>query len=141
MAIPPLRYLDPEGTDPEIVLTVRSNLHAPAVARAFVRSGVELLGSTDADDVVLLTSEAVTNSVEHAHTDAVEVRLRRHGDLVRVSVADDDPAVPEIAPLDPMRVGGFGLRLIDLLADEWGVEVVTDRKRVWFEIALPITTA
>ncbi|WP_421119436.1 ATP-binding protein [Aquihabitans daechungensis] len=139
MATSPLRHIDPDTTDPEIVLTVRSSIHAPAVARAFVRSGVELLGSENSDDAVLLTSEAVTNSVEHADTDAVEVSLRRHGDLVRVAVTDDDPAVPEMAPIDPTTVGGFGLRLIDLLAEEWGVEVVNgDGKCVWFEITLPI---
>jgi anti-sigma regulatory factor (Ser/Thr protein kinase) len=141
MAPTPLRHIDPDETDPEIVLIVRSCVLAPAVARAFVRSGVALLGWTESEDAVLLTSEAVSNSVEHAHSKAVEVSLRRHGRLVRVGVTDDDPIVPEMAPLDPTAVGGFGLRLIDLLSDEWGIEVVKgDGKCVWFEIALPIAT-
>jgi len=124
MAPTPLRHIDPDETDPEIVLIVRSCVLAPAVARAFVRSGVALLGWTASSD-----------------SEAVEVSLRRHGRLVRVGVTDDDPIVPEMAPLDPTAVGGFGLRLIDLLSDEWGIEVVKgDGKCVWFEIALPIAT-
>ena len=127
-----------EGADPVVHLTVRASLHAPAVARAFIRSAVELLGSTAPDDVVLLTSEAVTNSVVHTRTDAVEVSLFRHGDAVHVEVTDADPAEPEVQTADPTRVGGFGVRLIDQLADEWGVAPVPgEGKCVWFEVALP----
>ena len=93
------------------------------------------------DGAVLMTSEAVTNSIERAHTGAVEVRLRRHGELLRVAVTDDDPVVPVMAAVDPLRVGGLGLRLIDLLAEEWGVEVRDgDGKCVWFEITLAVAT-
>ncbi len=137
-----LRHLDPDGSDPEILLTVRCSLHAPAVARAFVRSGIELLGSDDPEDAVLMTSEAVSNSVEHADTDAVEIGLSRHGKVIRVAVTDDDPVAPVMAPIDPTVVGGFGMHLIDLLADDWGVDVVNgDGKCVWFEIDLPVLPA
>lgn len=137
MATTVLRWSEPDGVELEMVLTMRASIHAPAVARAFVRSGVERLGARRADDAVLLTSEAVTNSIEHAETDAVEVSLGRHGHLIRVSVTDDDPEVPQMSPLDPAQVGGFGLRLIDLLAHDWGIEVVIDDgKCVWFDVAI-----
>jgi anti-sigma regulatory factor (Ser/Thr protein kinase) len=138
MATLPLHELPPTGEDPVVHLTVRSSLHAPAIARAFIKSAVELLGSTAPDDAVLLTSEAVTNSVVHAATDAVEVSLFRHGDAVHVSITDMDPGEPEIQPADPTRIGGFGVRLIDQLADDWGVEPVPgEGKCVWFVVALP----
>lgn len=127
----------PEEVDPVLHLTVRAGLHAPAMARAFVRCAVELVGASAPEDAVLLTSEAVTNSVEHASTDVVEVSLCRHGRNVRVSVTDTDPHPPEMQDVDPSRIGGLGVRLIDLLAEEWGVEPVgADGKRVWFEVAL-----
>ncbi|MCU1371443.1 MAG: rsbU4 [Ilumatobacteraceae bacterium] len=128
------------SADPVVHLTVRASLDAPAVARAFVRSGVELLGSSAPDDAVLLTSEVVTNSVVHADTDEVEVLLRRHGDAVHVAVTDSDPEQPEMQEADPTRVGGFGVRLIDELADDWGVDPLAGEggagKCVWFEVAL-----
>jgi anti-sigma regulatory factor (Ser/Thr protein kinase) len=131
-----------DGIDPVVHLTVRAGLHAPALARAFIRSAVELLGATAPDDVVLLTSEAVTNSVVHADTDAVEVSLFRHGDAVHVSITDADPEEPEILDPDPGRVGGYGVRLIDQLADEWGITPVEgEGKCVWFEVALPAPSA
>lgn len=138
MATTVLRCSEPDGVELEMVLTMRASIHAPAVARAFVRSGVERLGSLQTEDAVLLTSEAVTNSVEHAETEAVEISLGRHGELIRVAVTDDDPVVPQMSPLDPSQVGGFGLRLIDLLAHDWGIEVVNDDgKCVWFDVAVP----
>lgn len=138
MAMPQLLQLPPDGADPVVHLTVRAGLHAPAIARAFIRSAVELLGSAAPEDVVLLTSEAVTNSVIHAHTDAVEVALFRHGDAVHVAVTDGDPGEPAMQDEDPTRIGGFGVRLIDQLADDWGVDPVPgEGKCVWFEVALP----
>lgn len=138
MAMTQLHDLPPTGDDPVVHLTVRAGLHAPAMARAFIKSAVELLGSVAPADAVLLTSEAVTNSVVHASTQAVEVSLFRHDGAVHVSITDSDPGEPEIQELDPTRVGGFGVRLIDQLADDWGVEPVPgEGKCVWFVVALP----
>jgi anti-sigma regulatory factor (Ser/Thr protein kinase) len=120
-------------------LTVSAGLHAPALARAFIKSAVEFLGSVAPEDAILLTSEAVTNSVVHAQTDAIEVSLYRDGDVVHVSVTDGDPGRPEVQDADPTRVGGFGVRLIDQLADDWGVEPIPgEGKTVWFEVALAV---
>jgi anti-sigma regulatory factor (Ser/Thr protein kinase) len=125
----------PEGVDPILHLTVRASLDAPGIARAFIRCAVELLGSSASEDVLLLTSEAVTNSVVHASTESVGVSLWRCDGHVHVSVTDNDPEAPEMQAEDPTRVGGFGVRLIDLLADDWGVAVTgDDGKVVWFEV-------
>jgi anti-sigma regulatory factor (Ser/Thr protein kinase) len=127
----------PDGVDPIIHLTVRASLHAPAIARSFIRCAVELLGSSASEDVLLLTSEAVTNSVVHASTESVGVSLWRCDDHVHVSVTDNDPEAPEMQPVDPTRAGGFGVRLIDLLADDWGVaRTGDDGKCVWFEVPI-----
>ncbi len=135
MAPAPPSDLIPEGVDPVLHLTVRPGLHAPAVARAFIRLAVELLGASANDDVLLLTSEAVTNSVVHASTTSVGVSLWRTGGTVHVSVTDNDPEEPQMQPADPGRAGGFGIRLIDMLAADWGVARTDDEgKCVWFEV-------
>jgi hypothetical protein len=35
------------------------------------------------------------------------------------------------------RAGGWGLRIVELLAHRWGVEGHGDRARVWFELDRP----
>ena len=88
------------------------------------------------DDIRLLVSELVTNSVRHAGADRELVRLAvtSSGPAVRVEVSDGgtgfEPAARTKAHDD---VGGWGLHLVDRLADSWGVETGR-RTRVWFEI-------
>lgn len=88
------------------------------------------------EDMQLLVSELVTNSLRHAALSA--------GDAVHVVASIDDGALrlevenPGMAgdvaarPPDPDGGGGFGLQLVAALAERWGV--VRDRTtRVWVE--------
>jgi anti-sigma regulatory factor (Ser/Thr protein kinase) len=90
----------------------------------------------------LLVSEAVTNAVRHALCGPgthVMLDVVVSPALVRVEVSDRgmgfDPA--QTAPPDPETVGGWGLYLLEELADLWGVVHDEERgwTRVWFEIA------
>jgi integral membrane sensor domain MASE1/anti-sigma regulatory factor (Ser/Thr protein kinase) len=88
-------------------------------------------------NVRLLVSELVTNSVRHAHTPAsasLELRATVFADHVRVEVGDDgqgfDPR--EQAPSRD-NSSGWGLYLVDQLADRWGV-ANSHGTSVWFEI-------
>lgn len=109
-----------------------------AAARAFVRTRLASLGLPLVEDVELLTSEVVSNAVEHAVTEHIVLRVRAEGSRVRVEAHDDDPTPPHLEPLDPTRPGGLGMRLVAALADDWGVEeIAEDGKVVWFELDLP----
>ena len=126
---------------PTMRLTVEPGDVGPAMARAFVRACIVLLGRQPSDEAVLLTSEAVTNSIRHTQTETVEVSLESFGDRIRIGVADDDSHEPVVLPLDPTRLGGLGVRLIDDLSEEWGVEERVDEgKLVWFDVFVPATT-
>jgi anti-sigma regulatory factor (Ser/Thr protein kinase) len=88
-------------------------------------------------DATLLLSEVVTNSVRHAglgDDDAIEVVLEA-GEVLRVEVRDRgtgfDFAEPEP---DPDRPSGWGLYLVEQLADRWGVEKGPPTT-VWFELS------
>jgi anti-sigma regulatory factor (Ser/Thr protein kinase) len=87
-------------------------------------------------DVRLLVSELVTNSVQHAHVgpeDSIMLSLRITDELVRVEVRDGGPGfdAPPVAP--PLEADeGWGLFLVEQLADAWGVGDGGDG--VWFEI-------
>ena len=94
------------------------------------------LDASVAFDVRLLVSELVTNSVKHARVseeDSILLEVRVAGDTVRIEVRDSGPGFepPAAAPPDDADAG-WGLFLVEQLADEWGVE--KERQAVWFEI-------
>jgi serine phosphatase RsbU (regulator of sigma subunit)/integral membrane sensor domain MASE1/anti-sigma regulatory factor (Ser/Thr protein kinase) len=85
----------------------------------------------------LLVSELVTNSVRHAHAEApanLELRATVFSDHVRVEVADEGHGFdPRDQVPNRDTATGWGLYLVDQLADRWGV-ANTHGTSVWFEI-------
>ncbi len=85
------------------------------------------------EDVLLLVSELVTNVVLHART-TVRVSACIDPGRIRVSVGDDDPHhAPRRSGLGMEGTSGRGLRLVDLLASRWGIDLRDESKVVWFE--------
>ena len=85
--------------------------------------------------ILLLTSEMVTNSVQHARTERVRVSLERVGPTLRVAVADDDPQPPILQDRDDSRIGGLGIQMVERMSSAWGVEDHGSAgKQVWFEV-------
>lgn len=80
-----------------------------------------------ADDVIVATSELVSNSIEHGGGVA-RIHVLGHRDSVRVEVSDDEPR---------MAVGGSGqdrgrgLDIVTALADEWGWATTSRGKTTW----------
>jgi anti-sigma regulatory factor (Ser/Thr protein kinase) len=90
-------------------------------------------------DVRLLVSELVTNSVRHSGMEppnSVALNVVLDHDTIRVEVRDGGSGFdPLPRDHDRSRPGGWGLYLVDRLADRWGV--ARDHfTRVWFEIDL-----
>lgn len=89
------------------------------------------------DDLRLLVSELVTNSVRHAdltESQAIELKVKLMPETVRVEVNDQGSGfqpTPRTAQSDDQS--GWGLYLVSRLSDRWGVtsDGVT---RVWFEL-------
>jgi PAS domain S-box-containing protein len=120
--------------------------HFPATGRSVGRARSFLLqavaaGGDDGPDLALMLSELATNAVQHAATGFdVTITLGAPDDgadgarWVRVSVRDEAPGYP--APQEPAADAphGRGLRIVESLADAWGVEVQRGRpgKTVWF---------
>jgi anti-sigma regulatory factor (Ser/Thr protein kinase) len=95
------------------------------------------------DDVALLVTELVTNAVRHGGAEdgrPLLVDFRSRGGRIRVEVLDlgtdfDLPARRgEVSPS-----GGWGLFLVDKIADRWGVSRAPAGTCVWFE--LPVAAA
>jgi anti-sigma regulatory factor (Ser/Thr protein kinase) len=112
----------------------------PSAAAGARNALLALDGKIDQDllnDVRLLVSELVTNSVRHSKVrpdDRVYMTVRLTGNTLRVEVADrGDGFEPTPRTPDQNRIGGWGLYLVDQLADRWGV-VRNNLTRVWFEV-------
>ena len=83
---------------------------------------------TSSHDLRLLVSELVTNAVRHAELDADEaIRLSRRGVRRRPARRGPRPRAAASTPDEPRpdrrsAAGGWGLYLVETLADRWGVD-------------------
>jgi anti-sigma regulatory factor (Ser/Thr protein kinase) len=119
------------------------HLPAGATAPALARATVSASGHPPpdiADDVILLTSEVVTNAIRHAGSAPlgdVIVRFGQDDDAFHVEVLNAGPSFDPQVPGAPSQSGtGLGLFLIDRLASRWGVEREGERTKVWFDVPL-----
>ncbi len=117
-----------------LTTTVSGGADAASAARRALAPLRSLLESTLADDVALLVSELVTNSVRHAGArsgEPIGLEVSAWPRRVRVEVSDPGGgfAVHEPRP-QPDGTSGWGLYLVDRLADRWGAADGT----VWFEM-------
>jgi anti-sigma regulatory factor (Ser/Thr protein kinase) len=121
-------------SDAPLYTVLLADAAAPGAARRFIRS-VAGLPVDRADDIQLLVSELVSNSVRHGPPgqQPIDVCVSVSPDTLRIEVENDgDGFEPPAA--DPARtMSGFGLYLTDKLSDRWGV-AGRDRTLVWFEI-------
>jgi anti-sigma regulatory factor (Ser/Thr protein kinase) len=122
----------------ELDLQLPAGAVAPAYARALVAGLRDRVADDLLEDVVLLVSEVVTNCVRHAELgpgEAIQLRLRASRTSVRLDVTDPGPGFDPgpVTAHDPTSPGGWGLYIVDQLADRWGVARDAGT-RVWFEI-------
>jgi serine/threonine-protein kinase RsbW len=128
----------PARPKPVLRMPLGADTLAPSAARHALGSLRPDLGESRYRVCELLVSELVTNVVRHRAGDrsiaASDMRVRMYPDRVRVEVRNDGPGfgpAPRGADRDPG--GGWGLFLVDELADEWGIESGV-QNCVWFEL-------
>ena len=107
-----------------------------AAARSKVEALKTRLGPVIAGDVELLISELVTNSYRHSGhpAEAIGVEVHLEPEKVRCEIVDQGKgfaAAP--VPESERGEGGWGLLIVDRLADRWGVRSGPPTQ-VWFEI-------
>lgn len=116
-----------------------SNTEAAAVARRALEDLAGAVPERRLRDVRLLVSELVTNAVRHAGLSAgdhIGLIVRLHEAVLRVEVDDPGTGFELRAPKpDPARASGWGLYLVDELADRWGMDRgKRGGTRIWFEL-------
>jgi anti-sigma regulatory factor (Ser/Thr protein kinase) len=119
------------------VISQRTFDDAPASVTQARRFVVGVLGDIEpdvADRVVVMVSELATNSVRHAHS-PFTVTVERTPRDIRISVFDVGPERPAMRSPRPGEPTGRGLRIVQALADNWGVTTHDGAgKAVWFSL-------
>lgn len=101
-------------------------------ARSFVEDCLGEVGREDLDVLVLMVSELATNSVRYGGS-TYEVGVSRSDRLVHVAVTDQGSGRPAMQDPPSHVASGRGLRIVDALAGDWGIEDRPDgRTSVWF---------
>jgi len=132
----------------ELTQSGRSHVHArlapeseaPGQARQALSSLRPGLSRERYDELALLVSELVTNSVKHGGLDQgewVELDVELGEDAVRGEVFDSGPGFARTDAQRPAgaQTSGYGLFLVAEIAERWGVATDRGLTRVWFELA------
>jgi anti-sigma regulatory factor (Ser/Thr protein kinase) len=128
------------GADLEerIAFELAATPEAGSAARRALLAGNGALPSSVRDDVLLLLTELVTNAVRHANAGpdrTVRVELRQCSRRVSVAVRDEGAGFAQQAiSFRRDESGGWGLFLVDRIADRWAVVPTATGTCVWFEI-------
>lgn len=121
---------------PRLELRLVGDERAPMLARRALneRFGEELSPAASGA-LRLLVSELVTNAVRHASTTG-EVRLKAWSTPqgLRVEVRDPGEGFAPGTPTPRGADGGYGLVLVERMAQRWGVDR-DEGTCVWFELA------
>jgi len=123
---------------------MRLAFHGASVRAARDRIRAALLDRCPAaqlDDARLVVSELVANSLRYArplddHT--VRIGWSMRADVLRLTVTDggSTTSAPCQRRPDEMATGGRGLKIVQTIAERWGVDRKGSTTTVWAELAL-----
>jgi hypothetical protein len=107
-----------------MALSFEIKLEGSMVDASVARRAIKHLIQNESDmtflsDAVLMTSELITNAIQHTNDSSV-LRAEFVERILRVEVTDGCDAVPEPGAVEPTAVAGRGLRLVNDLATRWG---------------------
>jgi anti-sigma regulatory factor (Ser/Thr protein kinase) len=119
-------------------VVLRPDAEAAGIARRAIAENHRTLPQSLRDDLSLLVTELVTNAVRHggqADGRRLQIEFRQGGDQIRVEVTDPGSyfEAPS-APANGDSSGGWGLFLVDQIAQRWGVSSAPAGTCVWFEL-------
>jgi anti-sigma regulatory factor (Ser/Thr protein kinase) len=123
------------GADMHTVIATSAEPANVCRSRDAVRDELAELHPAVVASAVLLVSELTTNVVR-VGGDAWEVRVEVGDDALQVEVWDPGPGTPKSREAADLVARGWGLNILESLADHWGVRTDEAGKAVWFDMAL-----
>ena len=124
------------GTGDAVSVQLVGGVHAAAKARGVVSGLGSDIDAPCLDNLRLLVTELVTNSVKHAGADAVWVKVLIGSSAVWTEVTDEGPGFdPNSAGTPREDRSGWGIFLVERLAQRWGVHQTAGHTGVWFELS------
>jgi len=110
---------------------------AVARARRFVAHELADAPSEVVEEIEIMVSELATNCVRHTVTDFT-VSVERSDREILVEVTDSGGGMPTVRRPEPSEPSGRGLRIVQELADSFGVRELrgSPGKTVWFVVGL-----
>lgn len=118
------------STEPRVIVSLPAESRAARIARSTLEPRLTALPDTRRPDARLLATELVTNAFRHG-APPITMTVEINDEHLRVEVGDSGGGRPRRRP-DPGPDGGWGLVLVDAVADRWGV--ADGSTSVWFEI-------
>ena len=122
-------------------VTITGNAKEVSGARAFVAQTLSAVGKTpavDSDAATLLTSELVTNAIQHTASGApggtVTIVVVDVADGVLIEVIDDGSAGAPVVKDDLLTTDGHGLYLVQQMTAQWGYLQDAAGTTVWFHL-------
>jgi len=123
------------GGTPVWRLTLEHVASAPSRARARLEAPLRRMGLAGdvRDDVRLIASELIANSVLHGAPD-LELVLVADGWRLRVEVSDGSGVLPHLRDYGVDAQSGRGLAVVAAISQAWGAEPSGTGKVVWAEL-------
>jgi anti-sigma regulatory factor (Ser/Thr protein kinase) len=123
---------------PLIALALPGTPYSVRMARFYVRAALTYHDLGDfAEDAQAVTSELVSNAIEHAGAPQFGLQVVRLASLeaVAVMVTDPCPLPPVKRDLAANNEHGRGLHVVEALSDRWGWQSVPPGKAVYAILA------
>lgn len=123
---------------PSVHVSLPSDGRAAGAARRSMRALEDYVSDETMEDINLLVTELVSNSVKHASLaegDEIHVDAEPCDDVIHVEVTNPGAAelINTLAPREDES--GWGLFIVTQVASRWGMSVAGSTS-IWFEIDL-----
>jgi PAS domain S-box-containing protein len=134
LAVVVLRVPEPVASASAASTDLPSDVSASLLGRRFVVAALSALGLDEhAETATLLASELVTNALLHA-VGPYRIGVESAEGVLRIGLTDATTDGPQLVSTSEDATSGRGIRLVDSLANRWGVHLNEGGKTVWFEL-------